>query len=118
MVTGNPTDPPNPLDPITPEVGFEYPEIATPGFAHLIQTFGMQALVACGEVENPVTRRVAVDLELARHHIGVLELLEAKTQGNLDAEEAEMLSDILHRTRIAFIAAGQIENSRPDPASD
>ncbi len=105
MATGNPTEPSDQI---------EYPEVMTPGFAHLIQTFGMQALVACGEVENPVTRRLAVDLELARHHIGVLELLEEKTQGNLDAEESEMLSDILHRTRIAYIAAGEAECATSD----
>ena len=44
-------------------------------------------------------------LELARHTIDILAMLEAKTAGNLSKDEADLLSGVLYQTRLAFCEA-------------
>lgn len=52
------------------------------------------ALVHLGEVSDPVTGKTDVNLELARHTIDVLSMLEEKTRGNLSREEEEFFLKI------------------------
>lgn len=84
-------------------------------FVQLIQTFGLQALMASGRIANPITQETEVDLTMARYHIGVLEVLEAKTQGNLTPEEEGALSESLHHARMAFVEA---QSANPEPSDE
>jgi len=43
------------------------------------------------------------DLEMARYNIDMLEVLEAKTKGNLTAEEAQVLKNTLSELRMGFV---------------
>ena len=43
-------------------------------------------------------------LPLARQTIEILELLERKTRGNLDADEQALLGTVLHELRMKFVA--------------
>lgn len=53
------------------------------------------------------TGDLSVDLELARQSIDVLVMLDIKTQGNLDDEEAQVLKGVLYQCRMAFIEASK-----------
>ena len=77
-------------------------------FSQIIQAFGVQVLLTCGNVENPITGKKEKDLTLAKYHIGVLEILREKTKGNLSPDESGALEDILHHARMAFLEAGGI----------
>jgi hypothetical protein len=46
-----------------------------------------------------------VRLELARHVIDTLGILQAKTKGNLDAGEQDVLEGSLHQLRLAYLEA-------------
>ena len=46
-------------------------------------------------------------LALARQTIDTLEMLEAKTRGNLDSEEAKLLESLLYELRMRYVEAGQ-----------
>lgn len=81
-------------------------------FVQLVQTFGLQALMASGRIANPITQETEVDLALAQYHIGVLEVLQAKTQGNLTSEEEGALCECLHDARMAFVEA---QSASPEP---
>lgn len=74
-------------------------------FSQVIQAFAMQALMACGKIMNPITRKYEKELPMARYHIGVIEVLQEKTEGNLSADEARMIEDVLHQVRMAFLDA-------------
>lgn len=76
-----------------------------PSFSQVITMFGMQALMGCGKVPNPMTKQYETDLPMANYHIRVLELLLEKTKGNLSADESKMFDEILHQARMAFIDA-------------
>ena len=80
-------------------------ELPPPSFQLLVATFASQATVAFGHVANPIDGKKEVRLELARHAIDMLDILEQKTKGNLTAEEAAMLEGVLHQLRMAFVDA-------------
>lgn len=63
----------------------------------------MQALLALGDIEHPVTRRRERNLEHARYLIDVLAVLKDKTQGNLDPEEEAAISDTLAALQMRFV---------------
>ena len=46
-------------------------------------------------------------LELAKHMIDTLGVLEEKTKGNLSSEEAQMLTSTLHQLRMAYLSIQQ-----------
>ena len=52
----------------------------------------------------------AIDLEMARHLIDVLGMLEAKTKGNLDEAETKLLASLIYDLRVAFVDAQQVKS--------
>ncbi len=64
-----------------------------------LRTFIIQlaqgALVGLGEEKDPEVHAKIKNLPLARHHIGVLEMLKEKTTNNRSDEESKLLEAIL-----------------------
>src|SRR3989338_3722590 len=84
------------------ETGVEPPVEAT--FHLFITSLMMQALIALGELENPITKKKEENLAQARLLIDTLSMLEEKTKNNLTKEESETLSAILYELRMRFVA--------------
>ena len=80
-------------------------ELPPPSFQLLVATFASRATVAFGHVANPIDGKKEVRLELARHAIDMLDILEQKTKGNLTDEEKAMIEGVLHQLRMAFMEA-------------
>lgn len=78
-----------------------------PDFSHIVSVFGMQSLIACGKIMNPASKKFETDLLMAQYYIGVLEILEQKTTGNLNDAEAQLFKDMLHQVRMAYIDASR-----------
>ena len=72
-------------------------------FFAFLQSLYVSALMALGEVENPETRRLETNLQLARQNIDILALLKDKTQGNLTDEESSFLTQIVTQLQLAFV---------------
>ena len=62
-----------------------------------------QAMVALGLIPNPATRKAEKELPLARYFIDLIGVLEKKTAGNLDRDEAAALDETLHTLRMAYV---------------
>jgi hypothetical protein len=45
------------------------------------------------------------NLPLARHTIDTIEMLEEKTRGNLDEEEAKLIKSVLYQLHMGFVQA-------------
>lgn len=60
-------------------------------------------LIALGKAENPITRKTRVEADEARGIIGILEILEEKTAGNLTKEEERTLKMVIDSLRFAFV---------------
>ena len=68
-------------------------------FSTLLVSLASTALAHLGHGEGP---DVQTDPRLARHTLDVLDLLEQKTKGNLDAEEVRLLEALQHELRGAL----------------
>lgn len=76
-------------------------------FEMLVTTFATEAMVAMGQIPNPMTNEVSFSPDHASYAIDMLAMLKDKTKGNLDDAEESMLIDVLHQLRMAFIAVKQ-----------
>ena len=72
-------------------------------FLSLVLGLQQSAMMAMGKLMNPITRKVETDLEAARDTIDTLSALEARTRGNLDADEARVLQQALASLRLNFV---------------
>lgn len=72
-------------------------------FQTLISTMATQALFAMGAIPDPRTGQRVTHLDLARHHIDMLTVIEDKTKSNLDEEEQQLLSTTLYELRNTYI---------------
>lgn len=78
---------------------------AVPGvdFATLVLSFRTSAFVHLGLIEDPSSGTSEVNLEGARQMIDILSLLQEKTAGNLEKEEADLLTQVLYELRLRFV---------------
>jgi hypothetical protein len=74
-------------------------------FANLAMQHASMALIYLGVAPHPETGETMFDLDGARHFIDTLEMLEARSKGNLSADEAAVLKHALTTTRMAFVQA-------------
>ena len=72
-------------------------------FASFVVSIASSAMVNLGEVPDPVSKQRSVNLAMARQTIDLLGVLEEKTRGNLDEEEAKLLETILYDLRMRFV---------------
>jgi len=78
-------------------------ELPGPSLAELIDLVAVQAFVGLGLVAGPDGRPMPPNLDIAKHYIDLLQLLQDKTKGNLTAEEARLLERVLYQLRMAFV---------------
>ena len=81
--------------------GGELPAI---DFSTFVLSLSTSALFHLGLIPDPQTGSPGErNLPLARQTIDILEILETKTRGNLDAEEAKLLESLLYEIRMRFV---------------
>ena len=74
-------------------------------FAQMVMQQSSMAMMLLGKTAHPETGKIVRDLEAARLFIDQLEMLEFKTKGNLNQEEAALLKQSLMSLRMAFVEA-------------
>ena len=79
----------------------------------------MQAMAGMGLLPGPAGERFAPNLEVAKHFIDMLQVLEDKTKSNLTAEEQGLLDQVLYEMRMSFVqvAGGAAPPRPPAPPS-
>src|SRR5437867_6566104 len=84
-------------------------------FAQLILQQSNMAMMLLGKVAHPGSGEVVQDIEAARLFIDQLEMLEAKTKGNLSKEEETLLKQTLMTLRLNFVQTVESSASAPPP---
>ena len=82
-------------------------ELPPADFIGLVGLLHSQAMFALGAVADPRTNQPFLDLDLAKHHIDLLAMLEEKTRGNLTDEEKQVLDRALYDARMHYVQAAQ-----------
>jgi len=73
-------------------------------FVSFIMSIASNAASALGMMEHPVTHQREVDVELGKHWIDVLGMLQKKTTGNLSSQENRMLEGLLADLRMQYVS--------------
>ncbi len=71
-------------------------------FSTFIMGLASAALIELGVIEDPTTKQKRVRKDVASQHIRVLEMLKAKTVGNLSEEERQLLDRMLTDLKLQF----------------
>ena len=91
----------------------ELPGISFAGFVISLAT---TAAVHFGDIADPHTgERQEPDLVAAHQMIDLISLLQDKTKGNLTADEAKLVDDLLYELRMRFVQAQQGERRIIEP---
>jgi hypothetical protein len=85
----------------------EMKELPPASFTTLVSSLVAQIFYSLGGMQDPKTGRRMVDLEMAKHHIDTLAMLEEKTKGNLTPEEKQALDQALYETRMQYVQIAQ-----------
>jgi len=92
----------------------ELPDAEDPAsFANFMMSIASNAASTLGMMEHPVTGKREVDLELGKHWIDILGMLQQKTRGNLLAHEQQILESLLADLRMQFVS---LSNATPPKA--
>jgi len=78
------------------------PELGGPSFFDLVAMMAEPVPIYLGDAELP-DGQDATNLEMARFYIDLLAVLRQKTAGNLSAQEADFLEDLLYRLRVRYV---------------
>lgn len=73
-------------------------------FLSLIMSLASNAAASLGMMPHPVSGETGVDLKTAKHWIDVLGMLEQKSSGNLDEQEAQVLEGLLADLRMQYVS--------------
>jgi hypothetical protein len=73
-------------------------------FVSFVMSIASNAASALGMMEHPVTHQRDVDVELGKHWIDVLGMLQKKTTGNLTSQEKRMLEGLLGDLRMQYVS--------------
>jgi len=93
-------------------------DLQTALFLDLVAQHAEMALMFLGRVPHPQTGEKVQDLETARLFISQLEMIEAKTKGNLSPREAALLKQGLMATRMAFVEVVEARATKPDAGKE
>jgi len=77
-------------------------EVPTASFPALVQSIVTQVLFYLGDLA-PRGQQPVVDLDMAKHNIDLLGMLEEKTRGNLTPEEQSLLDTTLYEVRMRYV---------------
>lgn len=78
------------------------PGFGAPSFYDLVAVLAEPVSLYLGDIPLP-DGQSAENLEMARLHIDLLDVLRQKTAGNLTAQESTVLEDVLYRLRLRYV---------------
>src|SRR5882672_6616172 len=87
-------------------------QAASAHFVGLVRNLAATAAANLGEMPNPFTGQVEMDLDGARQVIDVLQALQIKTRGNLTADEARLLDSLLYDLKLAVVKLQKQKTSK------
>lgn len=72
-------------------------------FMQLVMQNQQIAMMAMGKIKNPVTDKIDRNLEYAKVSIDTLDMLQARTKGNLTEYEEKFLSEALKDLKLNYV---------------
>ena len=83
-------------------------------FMQLIMQNQQIAMMAMGKIKNPVSDKIERNLEHAKIYIDTLDMLVAKTKGNLSEYEEKFLTETLKELKLNYVDEVDKEKKEKD----
>ena len=83
-------------------------------FQGLVISLAAATMQHLGKTLNPVTNKIEKNLDAASSTIDMLDMLEAKTKGNLSEAEAKLLKGVLAELKLNYV---ETLNEKPAEAA-
>lgn len=77
----------------------DFSSVVNPSFESLVSSIYSAVLFNLGEIKVKGMDSVCENVDMARFNVGLLEMLEEKTKGNLSNEESAYLKSVLLNSR-------------------
>ncbi|HAB17530.1 MAG TPA: DUF1844 domain-containing protein [Verrucomicrobiota bacterium] len=85
-------------------------------FAQFVTHHAQMTMMLLGKYPNPASGQLEpANLEASKHFIDQLEMIEAKTKGNLTPDESRLLRQMLSATRLTFAEVVDAQVTEPTP---
>ena len=72
-------------------------------FMQLIMQQQQWAMMSMGKLKNPMSDKIERNLEMAKYAIDTLDMLAAKTKGNLGEYEDKFISEVLRELKLNYV---------------
>ena len=87
-------------------------QAASAHFVALVRNLAATAAANLGEMPNPFSGQVELDLDGARQVIDLLQALQIKTRGNLTGDETRLLDSLLYDLKLAVVKLQKQKTSK------
>ena len=87
-------------------------QAASAHFVGLVRNLAATAAANLGEMPNPFSGQVEMDLDGARQVIDLLQALQIKTRGNLTPDEARLMDSLLYDLKLAVVKLQKQKTSK------
>ncbi|OQY00726.1 MAG: hypothetical protein B6I26_06840 [Desulfobacteraceae bacterium 4572_130] len=72
-------------------------------FSTFILSLYSSALVQLGEIADPITGKKEQNFDIAKQTVDIIIMLEKKTQNNLNNEEKNLVTSLIHELKMAYV---------------
>ncbi len=72
-------------------------------FTNLVIMFQTAAMQHMGKIKNPISDKIERDIEQAKISIDILDMIQRKTEGNLEEYESKLLKSVLQDLRLNYV---------------
>ncbi|MDD2240176.1 MAG: DUF1844 domain-containing protein [Kiritimatiellae bacterium] len=84
-------------------------------FQGLVISLAAATMQHLGKTLNPLTHKTEKNLEAAQSSIDMLDMLSAKTQGNLSENESKLLTNVLAELKLNYVETLNEKPAEPAP---
>ncbi|HIE26891.1 TPA: DUF1844 domain-containing protein [Candidatus Poribacteria bacterium] len=93
-------------------------ELPPVDFTNFINSLASTAFMYMGGVVDPETKKPIIELNLAKHQIDIIEMLQQKTKGNLTAPENNFLENTLYNLRMSYVRLATAPPPTEEPKAE
>ncbi len=79
------------------------PQMPPASLEILITTLVTEAMISLGQIPHPHSGEAVFQPQQAKYLIDTIEVLREKTQGNVTPDETQMMDQLLHQLRLAYV---------------
>lgn len=87
-------------------------------FLQMIFMYHAACMEQLGKVKSTITGKIERNLIAAQGTIDLLDMIKAKTSGNLSPDEEKFLTEILRELKLNYVDEASKDKKQPEPSTE